>query len=143
MVYAVRVSLFTSSRPGRLSQQPRSSQPSWLSQSARTSQLSRLSQSSRPQSFKSLDSPIYRISVRKPIALSSGCDLSGGQRYLPFDNWGLVVGVTNGLMPSTAFFLRARAEIKNLLCEHASNAKIWGARAIEHSFKFCEQIEQR
>ena len=40
-------------------------------------------------------------------------------------------------------FLRARAEIKNLLCELASNAKIWGARASEHSFKFCEQIEQR
>ena len=46
-------------------------------------------------------------------------------------------------MPSTAIFLRARAEIKNLLCELASNAKIWGARASEHSFKFCEQIEQR
>ena len=46
-------------------------------------------------------------------------------------------------MPSTAIFLRARAEIKNLLCEIASNAKIWGARASEHSFKFCEQIEQR
>ena len=43
-------------------------------------------------------------------------------------------------MPSTAIFLRARAEIKNLLCELASNAKIWGARASEHSFKFCEQI---
>ena len=46
-------------------------------------------------------------------------------------------------MPSTAIFLRAQAEIKNLLCELASNAKIWGARAREHSFKFCEQIEQR
>ena len=46
-------------------------------------------------------------------------------------------------MPSTAIFLRARAEIKNLLCELASNAKIWRARASEHSFKFCEQIEQR
>ena len=41
-------------------------------------------------------------------------------------------------MPSTAIFLRARAEIKNLLCELASNTKIWGARASEHSFKFCE-----
>ena len=44
---------------------------------------------------------------------------------------------------STAIFLRAQAETKNLLCELASNAKIWGARASEHSFKFCEQIEQR
>ena len=32
-------------------------------------------------------------------------------------------------------FLRARAEIKNLLCELASKAKIWGARASEHSFR--------
>ena len=59
-------------------------------------------------------------------------------------------GVTNGLcehsrvcMLSTATFLWARAEIKNLLCVLASNAKTWGARASEHSFKFCEQIEQR
>ena len=44
-------------------------------------------------------------------------------------------------MPSTAIFLRARPEIKNLLCELASNAKIWGARASEHSFKFCEQLK--
>ena len=44
-------------------------------------------------------------------------------------------------MPSTAIFLRARAEIKKLLCELASNAKIWGARASEHSFKFCEQLK--
>ena len=44
---------------------------------------------------------------------------------------------------STAIFLRAGAEIKNLLCELASNAKIGGARASEHSFKFCEQIKQR
>ena len=36
---------------------------------------------------------------------------------------------------STAIFLRARAEIKELLCELASNAKIWGARATEHLFK--------
>ena len=40
-------------------------------------------------------------------------------------------------------FLLARAETKNLLWELASNAKIWGARASEHLFKFCEQIEQR
>ena len=39
------------------------------------------------------------------------------------------------------FFLRARAEIKNLLCELASNANIWGARSSEHSFKFCEQLK--
>ena len=38
-------------------------------------------------------------------------------------------------MPSTAIFLRARAEIKNLLYELASKAKIWGARASEHSFR--------
>ena len=44
-------------------------------------------------------------------------------------------------MPSTAIFLRTRAEIKNLLCELASNAKIWGARASEHSFRFCEQLK--
>ena len=46
-------------------------------------------------------------------------------------------------IPSIAIFLQARAEIKNLLWELASNAKIWGARASEHSFEFCEQIEQR
>ena len=40
-------------------------------------------------------------------------------------------------------FLRAQAKMKNLLCEPASNAKIWGARASKHLFKFCEQIEQR
>ena len=44
-------------------------------------------------------------------------------------------------MPSTATFMRARAEIQNLLCELASNAKIWRARASEHSFKFCEQLK--
>ena len=44
-------------------------------------------------------------------------------------------------MLSTASFLQARAEIKNLPCELASNAKIWGARASEHSFKFCEQLK--
>ena len=55
------------------------------------------------------------------------------------DEWSLRAFAS---MPSTAMFLRARAEIKNLLCELASNAKIWGARATEHSLKFCEQIEQ-
>ena len=44
-------------------------------------------------------------------------------------------------MPSTAIFLRARAEIKNLLCELVGNAKIWEARASKHSFKFCEQLK--
>ena len=56
------------------------------------------------------------------------------------DEWSLRAFAS---MPSTAIFLRARAEIKNLFCELASNTKIWGARASEHSFKFCEQIEQR
>ena len=56
------------------------------------------------------------------------------------DEWSLQAFAS---MPSTAIFLRAQAEIKNLLCELASNAKIWGARASKHSFKFCEQIEQR
>ena len=56
------------------------------------------------------------------------------------DEWSLQAFAS---MPSTAIFLRARAEIKNLLCELASNAKIWGARASEHLFKFCKQIEQR
>ena len=56
------------------------------------------------------------------------------------DEWSLRAFAS---MPSTAIFLRARAEIKKLLCELASNAKIGGARASEHSFKFCEQIEQR
>ena len=56
------------------------------------------------------------------------------------DEWSLRAFAS---MPSTEIFLRARTEIKNLLCELASNAKIWGARAREHSFKFCEQIEQR
>ena len=54
------------------------------------------------------------------------------------DEWSLRAFAS---MPSTAIFLRARAEIKNLLCELASNAKIWGARASEHSFKFCEQLK--
>ena len=56
------------------------------------------------------------------------------------DEWSLRAFAS---MPRTAIFLRARAEITNFLCELASNAKIWGARASEHSFKFCEQIEQR
>ena len=56
------------------------------------------------------------------------------------DEWSLRAFAS---MPSTAIFLRARAEIKNFLCELASNAKIWGARASEHSFKFCQQIERR
>ena len=38
------------------------------------------------------------------------------------DEWSLRAFAS---MPSTAIFLRARAEIKNLLCELASNAKIW------------------
>ena len=67
------------------------------------------------------------------VSLMTGQNIRG-------DEWSLQA-VTS--MPSTAIFLRARAEIKNLLCELASNAKIWGARASEHSFKFCEQIEQR
>ena len=54
------------------------------------------------------------------------------------DEWSLRAFAS---MPSTAIFLGARAEIKNLLCELASNAKIWGARASEHSFKFCEQLK--
>ena len=71
--------------------------------------------------------------------------------YLPIirgDEWSLRAFAS---MPSTAIFLRARAEIKNLLCELASNTKIWGARASEHSFnilranrakvKFCEQLK--
>ena len=40
---------------------------------------------------------------------------------------------------STAIFLQARAEIKNLLCELASNAKIWGTRASEHSLNFASK----
>ena len=55
------------------------------------------------------------------------------------DEWSLQAFAS---MPSTAIFLQARAEI-NLLCELASNAKLWGARASKHSFKFCERIEQR
>ena len=54
------------------------------------------------------------------------------------DKWSLRAFAS---MPSTAIFLRARAEIKNLLCKLASNTKIWGARASEHSFKFCEQLK--
>ena len=56
-------------------------------------------------------------------------------------------GVTNGLFEHSLacrallFFLRAGAEIKNLLCELASNAKIWRARASEHPFKFCELLK--
>ena len=46
------------------------------------------------------------------------------------DKWSLRAFAS---MPNTAIFLRARAEIKNLLCELASNAKIWGARASEHT----------
>ena len=56
------------------------------------------------------------------------------------DEWSLRAFAS---MPSNAIFLRGRAEIKNLLCELASNSKIWGVRASEHSFKFCEQSEQR
>ena len=56
------------------------------------------------------------------------------------DEWSLRAFAS---MPKTAIFLRALAEIKKLVCELASNAKIWGARASEHSFKFCEQSEQR
>ena len=56
------------------------------------------------------------------------------------DKWSLRAFVS---MPSTAIFLRARPEIKNLLCELTSNAKIWGAQTSKHSFKFCERIEQR
>ena len=52
------------------------------------------------------------------------------------DEWSLRAFAS---MPSTAIFLRARVEIKDLLCELASDAKIWGARASEHFFKFCEQ----
>ena len=44
------------------------------------------------------------------------------------DEWSLRAFAS---MPSTATFLRARAEIKKLLCELASNAKIWGAQASE------------
>ena len=64
------------------------------------------------------------------------------------DEWSLRAFAS---MLSTAIFLRARAEIKNLLCELARNAKIWGARASEHLFKFlranrakvkfCEQLK--
>ena len=40
-------------------------------------------------------------------------------------------------------FFASTSRNKIFACELASNAKIWGARASEHSFKFCEQIEQR
>ena len=56
------------------------------------------------------------------------------------DEWSLRAFAS---MPSSEIFLRAWADIKNLLCKLASNAKIWGARASKHSFKFCKQIEQR
>ena len=75
-----------------------------------------------------------RGAERKWRYSKSAHDLSRG------DEWFLRAFAS---MPSTAIFLRTRAEIKNLLCELASNAKIWGARASEHSFKFCEQIKQR
>ena len=38
-------------------------------------------------------------------------------------------------------FFASTSRNKNVLCEVASNAKIWGARASEHSFKFCEQLK--
>ena len=40
------------------------------------------------------------------------------------DEWSLRAFAS---MPSTAIFLRARVEIQSLLCELASNAKIWEA----------------
>ena len=42
-------------------------------------------------------------------------------RLVRGDEWSLRAFAS---MPSTAIFLRARAEMKNLLCELASNAKI-------------------
>ena len=44
----------------------------------------------------------------------------GGDCRIRGDEWSLRAFAS---IPSTAIFLRARAEIKNLLCEHASNAK--------------------
>ena len=40
-------------------------------------------------------------------------------------------------------FFASTSRNKKILCELASNAKIWGARTSELTFKFCEQIEQR
>ena len=68
------------------------------------------------------------------------CVLTAFQAPWKGDEWSMRAFAS---MPSTEIFLPARAEIKNLLCELASNAKNWGARASEHSFKFCKQIEQR
>ena len=64
------------------------------------------------------------------------------------DEWSLRAFAS---MPSTAIFLRARAEIKNLLCELASNCKNLGStskralvkilRANRTKVKFCEQLK--
>ena len=56
------------------------------------------------------------------------------------DEWSLRAFAS---VPSTAILLRAQAEIKTCFASLRATAKIWGARASEHSFKFCEQIEQR
>ena len=64
------------------------------------------------------------------------------------DEWSLRAFAS---MPSTEIFLRARAEIKNLLCELASNCKNLGStseralvsilRANRAKVKFCEQLK--
>ena len=87
----------------------------------------------------------FRINILGPKYFLTG-QLNGGSIIVVTDKlnrgdeWSLRAFVS---MPSTAIFLRARAEIKNLFCELASNTKIWGAQASKHLFKFCEQIKQR
>ena len=78
--------------------------------------------------------------VLKLLREGQGCSPRYGLPPSRGDEWSLRAYAS---MPSTVIFLRARAEIKNLLCELVSNAKIWGAQESEQSFKFCEQIEQR
>ena len=56
------------------------------------------------------------------------------------DEWSLRAFAS---MLSTAIFLRARAEIKKLLCELARNAKIGEHQQASTCLNFCEQTEQR
>ena len=55
------------------------------------------------------------------------------------DEWSLRAFAS---MPSTAIFLQTQAEIKNLLCKLASNAKIWGARASETCLNFVSKLSK-
>ena len=79
----------------------------------------------------------------KKTQLSNNFLPTGFQLSMIIKGWRMVFASIHEHAEHCDFFASTSRNKTNLLCKLASNAKIWGARASVHSFKFCEQIKQR